>query len=159
MQTIAQDDFTKNFFTLLKETFEGPPPQTASAYLDQGGGLFQSLDKLTAGDASRRVKAEAPTIAAHCAHVKFYIEVLHRLMHEPVEKIDWKESWSVQEVGPPEWDAVKRGLRQAYDAVVEDLRATGKWGDVPVGHGLAILTHTAYHLGAIRQLMRMLARS
>ena len=44
MKTIAKEDFTDKFFQLLKESFEGPPPQTGSAYLDKGAGLFQTLE-------------------------------------------------------------------------------------------------------------------
>lgn len=62
MGMIAEEVYTRSLFTLLRETFEGPPPQTASVYLDQGGGLWQTLDKLTAEEASRVVRAGAPTI-------------------------------------------------------------------------------------------------
>jgi hypothetical protein len=156
MGTIAEEDFTGNLFLLLKETFEGPPPKTASAYLDQGGGLFQTVENLTAEDASRAARPGAPTIAAHCAHVKFYLDVLHRYMQGSSEKADWKQSWLVQTVGAEEWEALKRELRDAYDTIGEALRSVEGWGERPVGAALAVVTHTAYHLGAVRQLARML---
>jgi hypothetical protein len=34
-----------------------------------------------------------------------------------------------------------------------DLESTERWGDTPIGEAMAILTHTAYHLGAIRQMI------
>jgi hypothetical protein len=46
MHPIAVGDFTDNLFILLKETFDGPRPGMPSAFLDQGGGLFQSLERL-----------------------------------------------------------------------------------------------------------------
>jgi len=156
MGTIAQEDYTDNFFTLLKETFEGPPPQTASCYLDQNAGLFQTLEGVTAETASRSFKIGAPTIAAHCEHVRFYIKSLHELMHGPADKIDWKQSWLVQTVNSSEWETLKNELRQSYTTVTEELRSVESWGDIPVGHGMAILVHTAYHLGSIRQLVRVL---
>ncbi len=53
MNQIAEHDFTTNLFKLLKETFEGPPQEGRSAYLDKGAGLFQTLDAVTAEIASR----------------------------------------------------------------------------------------------------------
>ena len=155
MGTIVEEDFTGSLFTLLKETFEGPPPKTASAYLDQGGGLFQTVENVTAEDASRAVKPGAPTIAAHCAHARFYVSVLHRYMQGPLEDVDWKQSWLVQTVSPAEWEALREELREAYTSLTEALRSVEGWGERPVGAALAIVAHTAYHLGAVRQLVRM----
>ncbi len=156
MGTIAEEDFTANLFTLLKETFEGPPPATASAYLDQGGGLFQTVEGLTAEEASRALRPGAPTIAAHCAHAKFYLDVLHRSMRGSDERADWKQSWLVREVGPREWESLKSELRDSYATVTDTLRSVETWDDRFVGGAMGIVAHTAYHLGAVRQLARLL---
>ena len=154
MGTIAEEDFTKSLFFILKETFEGPPPQTSSAYLDQGGGLLQTIENLTAEEASRAVRPGAPTVAAHCAHVKFYLDVLRRYVQGVSEQADWKQSWFTQTVGAAEWESLKQELREAYSEVGETLRSVGDWGERPVGGALAVVAHTAYHLGAVRQLVR-----
>jgi hypothetical protein len=156
LRTISQEDYTSSLFTLLKESFEGPPPQTASAYLDAGAGLFQTIDALSAEQASRVVIDGAPTIAAHCEHARFYVSVLHQYMLGPLEKIDWQQSWLTQTVSDSEWEALKKELRQSYEAVMQALQAFEKWGDEQVGGGMAIVAHTAYHLGAIRQLIRLI---
>jgi hypothetical protein len=157
MSAIAQEDFTNNLFVLLKETFESPRPQMASCYLDQGAGLFETLDNMTAEVASRSVTPGAPTIAAHCAHVRFYIIALERFIHGNLDQVDWKQSWLVQTVNPSEWDNLKEELRRAYTTITETLLSIESWGDEPVGGAMAILVHTAYHLGAIRQLTRTFA--
>jgi hypothetical protein len=154
MRTIAEEDFTGNLFTLLKETFEGPPPKTSAAFLDQGCGLFQTVEQLTAEDASRPAVPGGTTVAAHCAHVKFYLDVLHRYAQGPIEQADWKQSWLVQTVSAEEWEALKRELRAAYDTVFEALRSAESWGERNVGAAMAIIAHTAYHLGAVRQLLK-----
>lgn len=156
MATIVEEDFTGSLFLLLKETFEGPPPQTASAYLDQGGGLLQTVESLTAEDASRAPKPGAPTIAAHCAHAGFYVRVLRGYVQGASEQVDWKQSWLVQTVSPSEWESLKEELRESYRALNEALRSVESWGERPVGGALAVVAHTAYHLGAVRQLARML---
>ena len=156
MKTIAQEDFTNSFFQLLKETFEGPPPNTGSAYLDKGGGLFQTLERLPAEAASTRPWPGAATIAAHCEHLRFYVVALYGVMRGETGRIDWAQSWLVQTVTPVEWDDLKENLRGAYATLAEYLRTVERWGDEEVGDGMAILLHTAYHLGAIRQLVRAL---
>lgn len=159
MKTIAQEDFTNSLFQLLKETFEGPPPEVGSAYLDKGGGLFQTLDELTAEAASISVRPGAPTIAGHCEHARFYVMALYDFMRGATDKIDWRRSWLVQTVTPSEWDELKEQLRAAYTTVTEHLRTVEAWGDDEVGDAMAILVHTAYHLGAIRQLARTPAQT
>jgi hypothetical protein len=153
MKTIAQEVYTNSFFQLLKETFEGPPPDTGSAYLDKGGGLFQTLGRLPAEAASTPPWPGAATIAAHCEHLRFYVVALYGVMRGDTGKIDWEQSWRVKTVTPAEWDDLKENLRRAYATVAEYLQAVEHWGDEEVGDGMAILAHTAYHLGAIRQLV------
>lgn len=154
MKTIAREDFTNSFFQLLKETFEGPPPDVGSAYLDKGAGLFQTLEQVTAEAASVSVRPGAPSIAAHCEHVRFYVLALYDFMRGATDKVDWGQSWLVLSVTPSEWDDLKEQLRGAYATLTEHLQSLGAWGDDEVGDAMAILVHTAYHLGAIRQLVR-----
>lgn len=158
MKTIVQENFTNSFFQLLKETFEGPPPETGSAYLDKGAGLFQTLEEVTAETASISSRPGAPTIAAHCEHARFYVVALYEFMRGATGKVDWKQSWLVQTVTPAEWDALKQNLQRAYTTVTGHLQTVETWGDDEVGDAMAILVHTAYHLGAIRQLVRTLAQ-
>jgi hypothetical protein len=157
MKTIKQEDYTNSFFQLLRETFEGPPPNTGSAYLDKNAGLFQTLEGVTAEMASTPTRPDAPTIAAHCEHARFYTVALYEYMRGAQGKIDWQQSWLVQTVTSAEWDELKEGLRRAYDTLIEYMQSVETWGDEEVGDGMAIVVHTAYHLGAIRQLVRALA--
>ena len=156
MKTIRQEDFTNGFFQLLKETFEGPP-DTGSAYLDKRAGLFQTLKKVTAEAASTSAWPGAATIAAHCEHMRFYVIALYGVMRGDTAKIDWDKSWLVKTVTEAEWDALKQNLRSSYATVSEHLQTIESWTEEDVGDGMAILMHTAYHLGAIRQLARALS--
>jgi hypothetical protein len=154
MTQIAQQDFTTNLFKLLRETFDGPVAGEGSAYLDRGAGLFQTLDAVTYDVASRPPSPGAPTIAAHCAHLGYYVRVLHNYIVGREQQVDWPSSWLVQEVGPEEWEALKGELRNGYAALTELLESLSEWGDEPVGDSMAIVVHTAYHLGSIRQMLR-----
>ena len=158
MQPIARADFTSSLFRLLQETFEGPPPDVGSAYLDKGAALSQTLDQLTAEAASIPPVAGAPTIAAHCEHARFYVVALQDFMRGATAKVDWVQSWPTHAVTQAEWEELKVQLRGAYEALMEHLQSIRAWGDEEVGDAMAILVHTAYHLGAIRQLAKTLAR-
>ncbi len=152
--SIENKDFTNNLFQLLKEFFESPPT-TGAACLDQKTGLFDTLNHLSAEQASKRI-SDAPSIAAHCEHIRFYQDIfLGGLKGKSYGKIDWKQSWLVQSVTEGEWQALKEKLRAQYQELTQLLESFETWDDYRVGDPMAILAHTAYHLGAIRQLVRL----
>jgi hypothetical protein len=150
---IEQKDFTNNLFALLKEFFESPPTSGA-ACLDQKTGLFDTLAALSSARASRRV-GDAPSIAAHCEHIRFYNDILiGGLQGKTYGKIDWKQSWLLQTVSDEAWKKLHDTLMQQYQALMALLESFETWDDYKVGDPMAIVAHTAYHLGAVRQLLR-----
>jgi hypothetical protein len=147
---IALERFTKELFECLDETFEA----VHGVYLDKGTSLFETLETVSAEDASRASGDGCATVAAQVEHVRFYLDVLNDVIRsEEVVKVDWKEIWlSVRGVTPEEWEALKHRLRESYQRVLETLKSYDKWeGEYGVAGALAVLTHTAYHLGGIRQ--------
>ncbi len=148
---IPNDRFTNELFDVLDETFE----QVQGIYLDKGTSLFETLETVSAEQASRPVSAECASIAAQVEHVRFYLEVLERVIQKkPVGKIDWQESWKLEKVKPEEWEALKGRLREAHESVLKVMKSLDSWeGEDDIGGSLAILAHTAYHLGEIRQAL------
>lgn len=147
--------FKKALFQCLDETVE----QVHGIYLDKGTSLFETLDNINAEDASRPIAEGGATIAAHVAHVGFYLDVLNDVMQkEEVSQVNWREIWeTVREVGPEEWERQKRRLHESYQRVLATMKNYEKWeGEYGISGALAVLTHTAYHLGAIRQAWRAL---
>jgi hypothetical protein len=150
---IADKDFTNNLFQLLKEFFESPPT-TGAACLDQKAGLFDTLNQLSSAQASSQVR-DAPSIASHGEHVWFYQDILiGGLKGKTYGKIDWKQSWVKQSVSEEEWKELQDKLKRQYQDLMELLESLETWDDTNVGDPMAILAHTAYHLGPIRQLIR-----
>jgi hypothetical protein len=151
---IATDHFTKELFDLLDETFE----HVQGIYLDKGTSLFETLDKISAEEASRPVSANSASIAAKVEHIRFYLRVLEGcIQRKTIAKIDWQESWQLKGVTPEEWAALKKRLRAAYQEVLALMRSLDTWqGEDDIGASLGILAHTAYHLGAIRQALRVI---
>ena len=154
MKTVDQKHFIKNLLALLKETFEGSPPQQASAYLDRGVGVLNTVEKLSAADASRSISDASATIAAHTEHLRFYLLALLEFMNGRTEKVNWDESWLVKTVDETDWKLLQENVRRDYEIVIETVRQIEDWDDEKVGDAMAIVVHTAYHLGAIRQIIK-----
>jgi hypothetical protein len=156
MKTINQDDFTSSLSALIKETFEGTNTAFGTMYLDQGTGFFDTIDKVDAEKASRSVREGDTTIAAHCEHVRFYLEFLSNYMSEKFLMADWKDSWKVQTVTDAEWTALRGQLQKAYQVVTDTFNEVETWNDFKISGALGILAHTAYHLSAIRQILKLI---
>jgi hypothetical protein len=151
-QAISHENFTNNIFTILEETFDNHH----GVYLDKGTSLFETLDTITSAEASRPVSAHCASLAAQVTHVIFYLEVLEKVIqHQKTGKVDWGEIWNrVEAVSADEWDALKQQLKQTYQRISTMMHAIDDWDDDDrVGGAIAIIVHTAYHLGEIRQAL------
>ena len=142
--------------TFLDETFE----HVHGIYLDRGTSLFETLETISAEDASRPVSARCASIAGQTEHVRFYLQLLDRsLRGEDIGKIDWETTWWVTSVTPDEWEGLKDRLRAAYRGACATIRGVAAWdAEHDLGDALAILVHTAYHLGEIRQALCTVGR-
>lgn len=149
---INQACFTTEFFDILDETFV----QHHGIYLDKGTSLFETLATINAAEASRPVGGKCASLAAQVAHVTFYLEVLERyLLTGQTGKVDWGEIWrTVEVVTPDQWTALNDQLKVTYQRVLELMRGFDDWSkEGYIGGALAIVVHTAYHLGEIRQAL------
>jgi hypothetical protein len=151
---IDQQHMIQDLFDVLDEAFV----THHGIFLDEGTSLFETLETITAAEASIPVGGKCATLAAQVAHVNFYIEVLEAyILKQDRGKVDWGEIWRrVDTVSPEEWQAYKDQLKATYQRVISMLQNVEDWNDErPIGGALAIAVHTAYHLGEIRQAMCM----
>jgi hypothetical protein len=151
-KSIDQERFTAELFDILDETFE----HHHGIYLDEGTSLFQTLETISAAEASRPVGGRCASLAAQVAHVTFYLEVLERyILTGQTGQVDWQAIWrSIEAVTPEEWATLKQQLVQTYQRILAMLRSLDSWnGEREIGGALAIVVHTAYHLGEIRQAL------
>jgi hypothetical protein len=148
---IEAQRFASEVYDLLDETFE----HVHGIYLDGGTSLFETLETVSAEEASRPVSARCASIAGQVEHVRFYLEILEKYMRgEEVGKVDWQGSWYLKSVRAGEWEALKGRLRDRYASVLALVKSFEAWdGENDIGGALAIIVHTAYHLGEIRQAM------
>lgn len=154
MDTINKDDFLKDVLIVLRETFEGSPVGEGSAYLDRGIGVFTTLDELSAAQVSTEINGIS--IAAHTEHFKFYLDRLCEFIKGRTETVNWEQSWLIDEVNDEEWNALRDAVRKAYENVLRTFAEVETWNGDNIGDSVAIIAHTAYHLGAIRQMAKSL---
>ncbi|MCY7348342.1 MAG: hypothetical protein LH614_19275 [Pyrinomonadaceae bacterium] len=150
--TIERDVFLKEVLLILRETFEGSPAGQGSAYLDRGVGIFATLETLSAADVSLEVGET--TIAAHTEHAKFYLDRICEIIKGGNEKINWEQSWLIETVNETEWRYLREGMRKSYENVLLCFAEIETWNETNIGEAVAIIAHTAYHLGAMRQIMK-----
>ena len=150
--TISQRHFVEAVAYLLRETFAGSPEGQPSAYLDRGVGVFATMAGISAEAASRH--HHGTTIAAHTEHAKFYLDRLCEYMNGRTEDVNWEDSWLIETVDDDEWTALQESVRKAYENSLKCLAEDRDWGDMQVGMAIGLVAHSAYHLGAIRQMAK-----
>lgn len=150
-QTIQASDFTKNFFYIFEETFA----KHYGIYLEEGSSLLQTLDGVSAAEASIRVGGKCGSLAAQVAHVTQYIEAAEHMIRTGEDvPTDYSVIWrTVERVDDAEWQRLKESLKTAYERVHAYLSGVETWHPGNIGGAMIILVHSVYHLGEIRQAL------
>jgi hypothetical protein len=149
---IQTDHFTKALFMLLDETFDN----VQGYFLDKGTSMFETLTTISAEEASVPVGGKCATLAAQVKHVAFYLDVLEEAIRtQQFQRQDWGKIWrETSAVTPEEWEILKTSLRDSYNRVKTLIDETTEWpNERQIGGAIAIIVHTAYHLGEIRQAL------
>ena len=152
MSTIESEHFTKALLALLDETFDS----VQGYFLDKGTSLFETLAGISAEEASIPVGGRCATLAAQVKHVAFYLDVVDQSVRNPdYPQVDWNEIWrTVSNVTEEEWDAIRLELRQSYKRILELINWKNSWpSDYEITGAIAVIAHTTYHLGEIRQAL------
>ncbi len=152
INAISHKQFVEAAAYLLRETFEGSPEGQPSAYLDRGTGFFSTLDATSADAASKEFRGT--TIAAQTEHAKFYLDRLCEYINGRTEPVNWEDSWLIETVNDAEWDALRASVRKAYENSLKCLAENRPWTGMQVGMAMGMIAHSAYHLGAIRQIAK-----
>lgn len=149
---IMKAHFLEGVAYLLLETFEGSPEGKASAYLDRGVGIFSTLKEVAADEAS--ADFYGTTIAAQTEHAKFYLDRISEFINGRTERVNWDDSWLIETVDSAEWDALRDSVRKSYENTLRSIASVESWGDANLGMAIGMVAHTAYHLGAVRQIAK-----
>ena len=75
-------------------------------------------------------------------------------MNGRTDKVNWEDSWLIETVNGAEWKALRDSVRKSYENTLKCLAEIEDWTDDRVGMAIGMVAHTAYHLGAIRQIAK-----
>ncbi len=137
----------------LKEAFDSP----VGMFLDKGDALWETLEPVTAAQASIPIAPGGNSIAGQVNHMVFYFDVMAGYMrNDPPEHPDWSAAWKVVEVDEDQWQELKLALGQRQSEIITliDNAPDEVFTDPDiVGGSYAIVAHTAFHLGQIRHAL------
>jgi hypothetical protein len=159
--TTTDSVFQRALSNMLTEIFDGAPGQEAYVLNPGDPGLLRQLDGLDASAASTRPMPGKTTIAAHADHLHFGLAILNRWAAgeaNPWAGADWNASWQKTMVTDDQWRALRDTLRREAEAWRKVVAARTDWDDLAAAAALSTAAHTAYHLGAIRQILAGLKR-
>jgi len=140
---------------IFAELVDGVDAAYGGFVLNTGdAGLLQSLDRLSAADASKSTNGGA-TIAAHVQHLRYGLSLMNRWAAEggnPFADATWDRAWKVSHVDEAAWAECRRGLRDEAQKWLRRLSAPRTVSDLEYAGMIASVAHLAYHIGAIRQI-------
>ena len=151
----ADERLQKEALDFLEETFE----KHHGIYLDKGTTFLETLDSVTPDEASFRATDKNASITAHVHHVILYLRVLEDHIRGTLQgKVNWREIWeNDRPVSAEQWKALVAELRQAYARIRQFLEDPATWErEDAFGGSIAMIVHTAYHLGAVRQSLALM---
>jgi len=148
--------FQRAVSKLLAEIFDGPPGSEAYILNIGDPGLHRQLEAISAAAASLQPIPGRPSIAAHVDHVHFGMSLLVRWLsgeENPWAGADWNGSWQRTKVTDEQWRVLRDGLRKQAGMWQKAVAVRTEWDDISAAGALSTIAHTAYHLGAIRQIL------
>jgi hypothetical protein len=151
--------FQRALSNMLTEIFDGPPGQEAFVLNPGDPGLLRQLDAIDASAASKRSMPGKTTIAAHADHLHFGLSLLNRWAGgeaNPWAGADWNASWQRTTVTEEQWRTIRGALRQEAEKWRMVVATRTSWDAMAAGAALSTAAHTAYHFGAIRQILAAL---
>ena len=154
--TATDSIFHQALSRMLTEIFDGPPGQEAYVLNPGDLGLLRQLDTIDAITASTPLLPGKSTIAAHVDHVQFGLSILIRWFAgdaNPFAGADYNASWKRTVVSDEQWRSLRDALRLDAETWRKAVSTRASWDNVSASAALSTAAHTAYHIGAIRQIL------
>ncbi len=145
-------------FELWDEILGQVRPGTDTHVLDPAAGWAQTLAAVDAASASRPIAPGATSIAGQTAHAIRSLEYLEEVLSGDDPKVDWPSTFLPDEVDDDAWVRQRQRLVTVADRVAARLRANPEWQHERILRVMSHVVHLAYHLGAVRQMLRVVRR-
>jgi hypothetical protein len=148
--------FHRGLTSLLTEILDGPPGEEAYVLNPGDPGLLRQLESIDAHLASERAMPGKTTIASHVDHLYYGLAMLNRWAAgdpNPWAGEDPNASWTRATVTEEQWQTLRDAFRKETTKWREVVATRTNWDDKVATVALSTAVHTAYHLGAIRQIL------
>ncbi len=141
---------------VLLENFD----EALNARFDEGWfeGLFLTLAQIDAATASKLPAPGRSSIAAHCEHLRYVINVVSAWVKLEKPQPDWSLAWKTSGVDGDAWEALKTALQTECETLKTLISLSTEWNPKLLNLLMSNTSHVAYHVGAIRQIW-MLVRT
>lgn len=138
---------------LLEETLPGHS-EPGNVYLDSGTGWRATLEPVTHNQASIPTVPGGTTIAGHVEHTRYYLQAIREFVQGRTEPVNWSDSWQVREISEQDWLKLKSELIAEHDRVMALAQNSDDWDEDLIASMFGMVAHCAYHLGAVRQMIK-----
>lgn len=127
---------------------------------EPGHGIIRTIEQLSAEEASFPITEGGSTVAAHTEHVRWSLQLALAFLKNEKPVPNWNESWRIKNVDENQWKKLQKDLKDVYTAIRASVEKRDDWSDPRMEKGtLAMLPHMSYHLGAIRQMVRIVSNN
>ncbi len=152
--SLPDADVIGPLFDLWDEILGLPSANGQTAVIDLGTGWAATLAAVDAATASRPMRPGGASIAGHTAHAAAYLEAFEERFHGRGTPTAGPETFEPSEVDEARWAHLRERLLGDAERVRALLHGATQWPQEQVRGAVANLAHLAYHLGAIRQMLR-----
>ena len=139
---------------VLTELLDGAASRDSVMLNPDDPGLFRSLARLSAAQASAVPANGGSPIAAHVDHLRYGLEMLNRWSRGEDPPNDYSASWTRTTVSEEQWQTLQQALRAEALAWREVIAQPSRLAQLDPARVVASVAHIGYHLGAIRQIDR-----
>lgn len=150
-------DHYESLLVLMREAFEGKPVDADGTWFVEGQeALLETFRAVTAEQASSDFGRGISSIATHLEHTRYYLAQSNSWARGENPVADWPGSWRLQTVSAEEWTGLQHSLLADYQEYLSHLTRKPELDQDSATGAVANLAHAAFHLGAIRQLIKFL---
>lgn len=150
-------DHYESLLLLMREVFEGKPADVPGTWFVEGReALLETFREVTPEQASSDFGRGISSIAAHLEHTRYYLAQSNGWARGEQPVADWPGSWRLQTVSAEEWSGLRQSLTAEYQEFLSHLARKPDLDQDSATGAVANLAHAAFHLGAVRQLIKFL---
>ncbi len=115
-------------------------------------GLNPTLAQIDAVTASKLPAPGRSSIAAHCEHLRYVLEIVNAWVRFEKPQPDWGLAWKTSSVDAAQWEALKTALQTECETLKTLITGSSEWNSQRLNLLMSNTSHVAYHVGAIRQI-------